>query len=267
MSCKASRQSPSEVTSKITLSWPGMSGRPLNRHVSGHEVGEDTCKFVFFTEKEKRRFPFTGSVCSTIHFIFWGWNPTVRTPAARHCTYVVWGPNNCVHAYMRMCSIQDLNDRRIQCSNQSKNTWKIHQYNLHFLHFLHSRDVFEAWWETGWEFLHKVDTRVLKGVIMKPLHRMVETQARQKKSCRSDSCRPVWEDSCGVFMKSGWESNTVVCGVIEEGKDTERVKIWLACLKAAVWTIPLRWKGCTKERALAVLSNNWNHIKKMLLWK
>lgn len=99
-------------------------------------------------------------------------------------------------------------------------------------------------------------------VIMKPLHRMVETQARQKKSCRSDSCRPVWEDSCGVFMKSGWESNSVVCGVIEEGKDTERVKIWLACLKAAVWTIPLRWKGCTKERALAVLSNNLNHIKR-----
>lgn len=66
----------------------------------------------------------------------------------------------CMRSYI-MCYVQDLNDIRIQCSNQSKNTWKIHQDNLHFLHY---KDVFEAWWETGWEFLHKGDTRVLKGV-------------------------------------------------------------------------------------------------------
>lgn len=99
---------------------------------------------------------------------------------------------------------------------------------------------------------HKLEgqtqTHRMPMLTMKPLCRMEaaygtdgRASVRQMKSCSSDCHKPVWEDSCGVFMKCGWESKCSAWSQRGGQRDTERVKhICSTATEAGAW-MPRHW--------------------------
>lgn len=84
--------------------------------------------------------------------------------------------------------------------------------------------------------------KMLVMLMMKLLYRMEaeygtdgRASARQMKSCSFDCHKPVWEDSCGVFMKCGRESERSAWGQrggVRRAK-RDRVKDWFISTTAA----------------------------------